>query len=137
MVYECRLDPPPDPQPEPPDPETEPPHPNEPPDIDTPPDPGNWVECFSPHRYPMVEDGKHHFEVRASDQSEPPNVETTPATHDWEVDLTVEDDALGADSIEPDTRISAAPPTISTSASASFGFAGSDNLTPGPRLRYE
>ena len=33
MVFECRLDPPPDPPEEPVEPETEPPHPNDPPDV--------------------------------------------------------------------------------------------------------
>ena len=135
MVYECRLDPPPDPLPEPPDPETEPPHPNEPPDTNSPPDPGNWVECASPMRYAHVEEGVHHFEVRALDQAD--NVDLTPATHDWEVDITIEDDALGPDAMPPSVRIAAAPPTVSSVDSATFRFAGSDNLTPGLRLRFE
>ena len=135
MIYECRLDPPPDPLPEPEEPETEPPHPNELPDIDTPPDPGNWIECSSPVRYQALEDGMHHFEVRARDQAD--LVDETPATYDWEIDVTIPDEALGPDSIEPDSRISAAPPQLAGVDSATFRFAGSDNLTPGLRLTFE
>ena len=135
MIYECRLDPPPDPLPEPEEPGQDPPHPNEPPDPPDIPDPGNWIECFSPHFYPFLEDGSHHFEVRARDQAD--NVDLSPATDDWEVDITIEDEALGPDSIDPDTRIVISPPPESASATARFQFAGSDNLTPGPRLRYE
>jgi parallel beta-helix repeat protein len=132
MTYECRLDPGPDPLPEPPDPFEEPPHPNDPPDIDSPPDPGNWTECASPMRYHGLEEGPHHFEVHAIDNAA--NADLTPAAYDWEIDVTIEDEAFGDEEVPPSTRIASAPPTLSNVSTATFRFAGSDNLTPGLRL---
>ena len=136
IVFECRLDPPPDPTPEQPEPDPEPPHPNEPPDTTDPVDPGNWNECSNPMTYQGLEPGEHHFEVRARDNSD--NVDPTPAKFDWDIDPTAENDEdTGPDSTPPNTRISSAPENETTSKSATFGFAGTDNATLGLSLTFE
>ena len=136
LMFECRLDPLPDPpvEPEPPDPE--PPNPGEPPEIPEPPEGEGWAECISPIRYTGLDQGIHRFEVRARDLAD--NFDLTPAVYEWDVDFTAEDPDAGPDSTAPDTRISSAPanPTMSGSA-ATFHFAGSDNLTPGLSLSFE
>ena len=136
LIFECRLDPEPDPpvEQEPPDPE--PPDPGAPPEIPEPPEGVGWVECVSPVRYEGLEQGIHRFEVRARDLAD--NFDVTPAVYEWDVDFTAEDPDAGPDSIAPDTRISSAPsnPTLSGS-SATFHFAGTDNLTPGLSLTFE
>ena len=107
MEFECRLDPPPDPLPEPEEPDLEPPNPGEPPDIDTPPDGEGWVECTSPVTFHDLDEGAHHFEVRATDFAD--NKDITPATHDWAIELRPEDGGAGARST-PETRIASGPP---------------------------
>ena len=138
MVYECRLDAPPDPPFEPePDPDPEPPSPNEPPeppDIDTPPDGEGWAECISPVRLPELEEGRHRFEARATDQAD--NRDLTPAVYEWSIE-PVPPGEEGPDELGPETRISAGPPTSTFDDTATFRFAGSDNLTPGSDLRYQ
>ncbi len=106
LIFECRLDPPPDPvvPPEPPD--LEPPEPG-PPDIDTPHEPANWGECASPLTYQFLEPGDHHFEVRAIDHAD--NKDATPATYDWNINPGAPDGDLGPDQVAPDTRLAAAP----------------------------
>ena len=55
--------------------------------------------------------------------------------YDWTIDPLAEDpDANIEDTVDPDTRIAAAPPLHSTSDAATFRFTGSDNLTLGPNL---
>jgi CSLREA domain-containing protein len=137
MVFECRLDPPPDPLPEVEPPDVEPPDPGAPPDPPDPPETLGWGECISPVHYRGLEPGAHHFEVRAIDQAEVPNVDLTPASYDWVIDVTLEEEGTGPDSIEPSTRIADAPTNPTTSTSATFRFAGSDNSTPGLALFFE
>jgi CSLREA domain-containing protein len=136
LTFECRLDPLPDPpvEPEPPDPE--PPDPGAPPEIPEPPEGVGWVECISPVRYEGLEQGIHRFEVRARDLAD--NFDVTPAVFEWDVDFTAEDPDAGPDAIAPDTRIVSGPsnPTLSGS-SATFHFAGTDNLTPGLNLTFQ
>jgi CSLREA domain-containing protein len=138
MVFECRLDPPPDPLPEivPPDPE--PPTPGAPPDVPDPVEGEGWAECISPVYYYGLQPGEHHFEVRALDQSEPPNKDLTPETYDWVLEggaPPVEE--TGPDTLAPETRIVSGPPTETTSSSATFHFAGTDNMTMGLNLSFE
>lgn len=139
MVFECRLDPPPDPPLEPADPgNLEPPDPGAPPEPVDPIDPTNpetWVECVSPVHYNNLEQGLHHFEVRAIDQAG--NVDFSAAAYDWDIDITAEDPDAGPDAIAPDTRIASAPNNPTASTTATFHFAGSDNLTPGLALTFE
>ena len=133
MEFECRLDPPPDPLPEPQDPDLEPPNPGEPPDIDSPPDGEGWVECMSPITFKDMDEGMHHFEVRATDFADLKDI--TPATHDWAVEFVLEGEPEGA--LAPDTRIASGPPAVTTADSATFRFTGSDDTTPGPNLTFE
>ena len=135
LMFECRLDPLPDPpvEPEPVDPE--PPDPGAPPEIPEPPEGEGWVECISPIRYHGLEQGTHRFEVRARDLAD--NFDLTPAVFEWDVDFTAPDPDSGPDAIAPDTRIASAPSNPTTSTTAIFHFAGSDNLTPGLSLNFE
>ena len=103
MVFECRVDPPPDPITpiEPP----EPPEPGEPPDPDVP-ETLAWEECSSPHFYPQFfEAGDHRFEVRATDFAQ--NQDLTPEVHEWTVTPTPPDE--GPDVLPPNTTIREAP----------------------------
>ena len=134
MEFECRLDPPPDPLPEPQDPDLEPPNPGEPPDIDTPPDGEGWVECASPISFRDLDEGAHHFEVRATDFAD--NKDLTPATHDWIVELRPGGGAAGR-AARPRPGSPPARRASTTADSATFRFAGSDDMTPGPNLRFE
>jgi CSLREA domain-containing protein len=134
MVFECRIDPLPDViEVEPPD--VEPPDPGQPPEPPEPVEGEGWVECISPLYLNGLEQGPHHFEVRARDQAD--NFDLTPATYDWEIDITVVDEGTGPDSVAPDTRIISSPSNPTTSTSAAFGFAGTDNATPGLSLNFE
>jgi large repetitive protein len=121
LRFECRLDPPPDPEPEPPEP-------GEPPQ---PPEGEGWAECVSPVTYHFLFVGVHRFEVRAIDPSD--NKSLTPAAHTWTVAAT----PPGPDTTPPSTTIFERPDQTSTTPVATFGFRGSDNATPGPNLRYE
>ncbi|MCL4858862.1 MAG: right-handed parallel beta-helix repeat-containing protein, partial [Caldilineaceae bacterium] len=121
LIFECRLDAPPDPAPEPP----EPGEPVEPPDVD------NWLTCESPVTYNFLLAGEHTFEVRARDPAA--NVDLTPAVYTW----TVVAAPPGADSTPPNTFIFEGPPNLSISTTATFRFSGSDNSTPGPYLVYQ
>jgi len=121
LRFECRLDPPPDPEPEPPEP-------GEPPQ---PPEGEGWTECVSPVTYHFLFAGVHRFEVRAIDPAD--NRSLTPAAHTW----TVAAIPPGPDTTPPSTTIFQQPDQASTTPLATFGFRGSDNATPGPNLRYE
>jgi CSLREA domain-containing protein len=127
LRFECRLDAPPDPEPEPP----EPPEPGEPPEPVEPPASETWGECGSPWTYNLLPSGEHTFEVRAIDPFD--NVDLTPATYTW----TVVAAPPGPDSTPPSTTIFEAPPDPTTSTTAAFAFSGSDNSTPGPNLTFE
>jgi large repetitive protein len=75
-------------------------------------DGGAFSACTSPKSYTLAS-GSHTFAVRAIDQAG--NVDPSPDTFTWTVDAN-----------PPDTTISSNPPNPSPSASASFGFNGSD-----------
>ena len=49
-------------------------------------DGGTWAACTSPHEYTGLLAGAHTFEVKAIDKAG--NVDATPATHSWQIDLT-------------------------------------------------
>ncbi len=127
MRFECRLDAPPDPEPEPP----EPPEPGDPVEPPQPVDVDNWLPCGSPFSYQFLMSGEHTFEVRAIDPSD--NVDLTPDVHTW----TVVSAPPGPDDVAPDTTITSGPTDPSTSSDASFSFTGYDNATPGPYLTFE
>ncbi|WP_404391910.1 right-handed parallel beta-helix repeat-containing protein [Humibacillus xanthopallidus] len=127
LRFECRVDAPPDPEPEPP----EPPDPGDPVEPAQPVDVENWNACGSPMTYELLLSGEHTFEVRAIDPAD--NVDLTPAVFMW----TVVSTPPGPDGIAPTTTISSAPTDPSTSTTATIAFRGSDNATPGPYLTFE
>ena len=127
LRFQCRLDAPPDPEPEPPDP----PDPGDPPEPVEPPAADNWSECGSPTIYSYLLAGEHSFEVRAVDPSD--NVDLTPAVHTW----IVVPAPVDADELAPSTTIDEGPDNPSDETTATFSFRGSDNATPGPYLTYE
>jgi parallel beta-helix repeat protein len=134
MVFECRLDAPPDPLPEVEPPDPEPPDPGQPPDVDTPPDGEGWAECASPVTFHDLDEGEHEFQVRALDQAD--LRDQTPATHEWTIEPGPPPDP-GPDEIPPETRIASGPANPTTSTEALFRFAGTDNATPGLDLSFE
>jgi hypothetical protein len=75
-------------------------------------DAGSFGACTSPQSY-SGPDGSHTFSVRAIDTAG--NVDATPATYTWTVDT-------GA----PNTTITASPPALTSSASASFSFTSTE-----------
>ncbi|TMH84002.1 MAG: hypothetical protein E6H45_12770, partial [Betaproteobacteria bacterium] len=68
-----------------------------------------FAACTSPQSYSGLANGSHTFQVRATDPAG--NTDPTPASYTWTVDTTA-----------PDTTITAAPPAVSNSSSASFSF---------------
>ncbi|GAB4191454.1 MAG: hypothetical protein OHK0022_05180 [Roseiflexaceae bacterium] len=81
-------------------------------------DGGAFVACTSPQNYTGLTEGNHTFAVRAIDNAN--NVDASPATYAWTVDLTA-----------PDTTITAGPLANSNSATATFSFTGSDGSGSG------
>jgi large repetitive protein len=71
-----------------------------------------FAACASPRTYSSVADGAHLFSVQATDRAG--NVGPA-ATHAWTVDTT-----------PPDTSITANPPPVSGSTSASFSFTANE-----------
>jgi uncharacterized protein YhfF len=76
-------------------------------------DAGAWTACSSPRNYAGLAEGSHTFEVQATDAAG--NADGSPASHGWVVDTTA-----------PDTTITAAPATPTSSTSASFAFTASE-----------
>jgi CSLREA domain-containing protein len=72
-------------------------------------DTGDWGPCSSGQAYLDLTDGQHTFEVRATDPAG--NVEAEPAARTWMIDT-----------LAPKTSISAGPPGLTNSTSASFEF---------------
>ncbi|MFP2930260.1 Ig-like domain-containing protein [Pyxidicoccus sp. 3LG] len=68
-----------------------------------------FTACTSPVTYAGLAEGSHTFTVLARDGAG--NVDATPATHSWRVDLTA-----------PETEITAAPPAITNQSTATFEF---------------
>jgi hypothetical protein len=78
-------------------------------------DGGAWATCSSPQQYTGLPEGPHELEVRAIDVAG--NVDPSPAVHAWTVDRT-----------RPQTTITGAPPSSTTSTEAEITF-GSDDPT--------
>ena len=114
LVFECRLDPPPDiiEEVEPPDPEPGPPDPGPGDTSDQDAYLGEgWGHCISPVHFHNLEAGIHRFEVMVRDQADPePNLDLTPVVYHWDIDLAAPGDFDGPDS-RPRTRSSCARPT--------------------------
>ena len=79
-------------------------------------DGGAYGACTSPAVWSALADGTHVARVRALDASG--NVDATPAEAAWTVDATA-----------PDTRITSAPPSRTTSRNATFWFAATETAT--------
>ncbi|MGA8046498.1 MAG: right-handed parallel beta-helix repeat-containing protein [Dermatophilaceae bacterium] len=127
LRYECRIDAPPDGEPEPP----EPPEPGEPPEPVEPPASETWGECGSPWVYPFLLAGEHRFEVRAIDPAD--NVDLTPAVHVW----TVSPAPASADSLAPRLTIASSPENPTSATNATIVFRATDDTTPGSLLTYQ
>jgi hypothetical protein len=87
-------------------------------------DGGAFTACTSPTAYSGLADGEHQFAVRAVD-----GVgiwDPTPATHAWTQDMT-----------PPETTITGAPAAITSAATATFTFQGSDAQAPAAALSFE
>ena len=80
-------------------------------------DGGGFASCTSPQAYSGLGAGSHTFQVRALDGAG--NVDPSPASFTWTVDLTA-----------PDTTLTAMPATVSASANASFSFSASEAAAP-------
>jgi hypothetical protein len=76
-------------------------------------DSAGFAPCFSPHDIASVAEGDHTFHVRVHDSVG--NVDPTPATRTWTVDLTA-----------PDTMITSTPTGTVASASASIEFTSNE-----------
>ena len=76
-------------------------------------DGGVFGACTSPQNYSGLAAGNHTFQVRATDGAG--NVDPSPASFTWTVDLTA-----------PDTTLTSSPANPSNSASASFSFSASE-----------
>src|SRR5438046_2087633 len=76
-------------------------------------DGGGFAPCASPQTYSALASGNHTFQVRATDPAG--NTDPTPASFTWTVDT-----------VPPDTIITATPPALTSSASASFTFAATE-----------
>jgi hypothetical protein len=91
-------------------------------------DGGAWAGCASPQSYTGLADGRHTFEVRATDAAG--NQEAEPASYGWMIEPP-------RDATPPDTSITAAPANPSNSSSATFQFAGTDNETAASTIAFE
>jgi parallel beta-helix repeat protein len=99
-----------------------------------------WFECVSPFNllveFPDFAPGDHTFEVRANDNAEPVdpnstfegNIDPTPASHSW---------TSVADTTPPETTLLTTPETPTTEPDVGFTFAGTDNATPELQLVFE
>jgi hypothetical protein len=103
--------------------------------VPEPPEGENWAECVSPVRYHGLASGAHKFEVRALDIAT--NFDLTPEVYEWTIDVTLEEEGTGPESVPPTTRIVSGPTSPTSSSTASIRFAGSDNATPGLALRFQ
>src|SRR5262249_4917280 len=77
-------------------------------------DSGAFVACTSPFSTGTLAEGSHTFQVRAIDAAG--NVDPTPASFTWVVDLTA-----------PDTTITASPANPSNNSSPSFSFTANES----------
>jgi hypothetical protein len=72
-------------------------------------DAGVFAACTSPKAYSGLAQGAHTFRVRAKDPAG--NLDPTPASYTWTIDTAA-----------PNTTLTATPPPVCNSASASFSF---------------
>ena len=79
-------------------------------------DDADWADCSSPQNYTGLSEGRHTFEVRATDQVG--NVAAEPASWSWTVDQTA-----------PQVLIDMAPPALTNQAQAEFTFGADEPAT--------
>ena len=84
-------------------------------------DGAGFTACSSPKAYSSLAPGSHTFQVRATDGAG--NVDPSPASFTWTIDLTA-----------PDTTLTSSPANPSNSASASFSFTATEG---GSTLRVQ
>ncbi|NUT55306.1 MAG: hypothetical protein HOQ03_04900, partial [Thermoleophilia bacterium] len=77
-------------------------------------DGGSWAACTSPASYTGLAEAAHSFDVRAKDAAG--NVDATPATHAWTVDLTA-----------PNTSFLSTPANPSANATPTFGLGSTES----------
>jgi probable HAF family extracellular repeat protein len=82
-----------------------------------------FATATSPTSYTGLAAGNHTFKVEAVDQAG--NI-GAPASYTWTIDRT-----------PPTAAITAKPPLVTNSTSASFSFTGSDNITPLASLVFQ
>ncbi len=87
-------------------------------------DGGAWTAATGPLTLAGLGDGHHTFAVRAVDQAG--NIDASPAAFAWTVDTTA-----------PDTSFTATPSDVTNSTSATFVFAGTDNIALPGSLTFE
>src|SRR5439155_755516 len=76
-------------------------------------DGGVFAPCASPQTYSALASGNHTFQVRATDPAG--NTDPTPASFTWTIDTAA-----------PDTTLTATPPAVTNSPSASFAFTATE-----------
>jgi hypothetical protein len=76
-------------------------------------DGGAWTACSSPVAYSSLSAGSHTFQVRATDVNG--NVDPTPASATWTIDLT-----------PPDTSITSTPANPTNQTGAAFSFTSTE-----------
>jgi hypothetical protein len=79
-------------------------------------DAGTFTACTSPVSYSNLTETRHTFSVRAKDPAG--NVDPTPASASWTVDMT-----------PPDTSLENRPPALSNSPSATFTFSSEEGAS--------
>ena len=79
-------------------------------------DAGDFSTCVSPVDYSSLTEGAHTFEVRAIDAAG--NVDATPASYDWVIDLT-----------PPETTIDSGPADPTDITDATFTFSANETTT--------
>jgi probable HAF family extracellular repeat protein len=87
-------------------------------------DGGPWLGATSPLTLSGLAQGAHTLLVRAIDEAG--NRDIAAASHSWTVDATA-----------PNTTLTAMPPALSASSSATFSFTGTDNLTAAASLVFQ
>jgi N-acetylneuraminic acid mutarotase len=75
-----------------------------------------FTPCASPTTYTGLVQGTHSFQVRAYDVAG--NVDTTPASHTWTIDLT-----------PPETTLTSSPPSRINQTSATFTFSSEEGAS--------
>jgi Bacterial Ig-like domain len=83
-----------------------------------------WEPCGSPKEYADLGEGKHRFDVRALDEAG--NVDESPDSYSWAIDLTA-----------PETAITAGPADPTNATAATLSFTGSDNLDTLEQLSFQ